>query len=64
MSSTSAMRGTLRSMKRPSAIRLAAMSLRAEFLAPPTRTLPANGPPGRTTKRSTGLKYGRSRGGL
>src|SRR5437016_12265049 len=53
MSSTSAMRGTLRSMKRPSAIRLAAISLRAEFLAPSIRTGPSRGPLGRTMIRST-----------
>src|SRR4030088_2291650 len=37
------------------------MSLRAEFLAPPPRTEPESGGPGRTTKRSTDPKYARSR---
>ena len=36
----------------PSARRVAAISLSTEFLAPPTRTLPSSGPPGRTTMRS------------
>ena len=53
MISTSAMRGTLRSTKRPSAMRLAAMSLRAEFFAPSILTAPSRDPLGRTMIRST-----------
>ena len=41
--STSAMRGTLRNTCSPSASSVAAISLRAEFLAPPTATEPDNG---------------------
>src|SRR5438477_222350 len=51
--STSAMWGTFRSTCSPSARMVAAISLRAEFLAPPTATLPSSGGPGRTTNRST-----------
>src|SRR5438552_8957627 len=44
--------GTLRRTCSPSASSVAARSLRAEFLAPPIRTVPESGGPGRTTKRS------------
>ena len=50
MISTSTMRGTPASTWRPGASRHAAISLSAEFLAPPARTVPCSGPPGRTTK--------------
>src|SRR5439155_25403417 len=58
MVSTSAMRGTLDSTYSPSASTVAAISLRAEFLAPDTRTEPSRGPPGRTmTRLLTAQKY-------
>ena len=49
MISTSAMWGTLCRTKSPSASTVAAISLSTEFLAPLTRTVPDNGPDGRTT---------------
>ena len=49
MISTSTMRGTFRRTKRPGAMRLAAISLRAEFFAPSMRTLPSSGALPRTT---------------
>ena len=54
MMSTSAIRGTLRRVCRPSASRQAAISLSAEFLAPPALTVPRSGPLARITKLSTG----------
>ncbi len=60
MVSTSVMRGTLRSTCTPSASRVAAISLSTEFLAPPARTVPDRGGPGRTTKRSTAPSIARS----
>ena len=53
MDSTSLMWGTLLRTVRPSASRQATISLRAEFLAPPARTVPCRGPFGRTTICST-----------
>ena len=49
MVSTSEMRGTLERTVHPSASRQAAISLRAEFLAPPALTVPRSGPLGSTT---------------
>src|SRR5205823_12880532 len=54
MISTSMMRGTLRRVNSPSAMRVAAISLRTEFFAPSIGTVPSRGRPGRTTNRSTG----------
>src|SRR3984885_11331971 len=53
MVSTSEMRGTLESTLQPSARRQAAISLSAEFFAPPALTVPWSGPLGRTTISST-----------
>ena len=47
--STSLMRGTLESTVRPSANRQPAISLSAEFFAPPAVTVPRSGPLGSTT---------------
>ena len=47
--STSLMRGTLESTVRPSASRQPAISLSAEFFAPPALTVPRSGPLGSTT---------------
>src|SRR5688572_1850530 len=52
MISTSTIRGTLCSTNSPSARSEAAMSLRTEFFAPLTCTVPDSGPPGRRTRRS------------
>ncbi len=60
MISTSVIDGTFRRWCSPSASRVAAISLRAEFLAPPTRTVPSSGPLGRTMIWLTGPKYCRS----
>ena len=49
MVSTSEMRGTLESTVQPSASREAAISLSAEFFAPPALTVPWSGPLGSTT---------------
>ena len=48
MSSTSTIPGTLESVYSPSARMAAAISFSTEFLAPPTVTVPARGPAGRT----------------
>ena len=53
MVSTSEMRGTLDSTVVPSASRQAAISLKAEFFAPPALTVPRSGPLGSTTISST-----------
>ncbi len=60
MMSTSVMRGTLVRTWRPSASRHAAISFSTEFLAPPARTVPARGPLGVTTNRSTGTSMARA----
>src|SRR3954470_15594528 len=57
MVSTSAMRGTFPSRYSPSASSVAAISLSTEFLAPPIRTEPSKGGPGRTTSCCTGDQY-------
>ena len=59
MESTSSMRGTLCSTVLPSASRQATISLRAEFLAPPARTVPPSGPLGRTTISCTASSIAR-----
>src|SRR5258708_32815069 len=51
--STSEMRGTFESTVQPSASRQPAISLRAEFFAPPAVTVPWSGPLGSTTISST-----------
>src|ERR1700722_2139224 len=53
MIETSVISGTPDRTWRPSQRRQAAMSFRAEFLAPPARTVPFRGPLGRTTNRSS-----------
>src|ERR687893_96435 len=55
---TSRMSGTSSSVVRPGASSAAAMSLRALFLAPVTRTRPASVAPPVTSKHSTGSPYG------
>src|SRR3954469_884870 len=52
MVSTSAIRGTLVRTYSPSASTVAAISLRAEFLAPETRMAPSSGGPAHTKKQS------------
>ncbi len=54
------MRGTLRSTERPGASRVAAISLRAEFLAPEIRTEPASRAPPVTKRRSISASYRRA----
>src|ERR1700712_942666 len=54
MTATSRMSGTLWITERPGASRAAAISFRAEFLAPPTYTVPDNGRgsgPSETTRK-------------
>ena len=64
MTCTSEISGTLVSVVVPGASRVAAMSFRAEFLAPETRTVPSSGCPPSTrmmSKRMTFQKKARKR---
>src|SRR3712207_6146192 len=61
MIATSRMSGTSSIVVRPAASSAAAMSLRALFLAPVTRTLPVRAVPPVTSKHSTGPPYGGGR---
>src|SRR3712207_3980364 len=61
MIATSRMSGTSSMVVRPEASSAAAMSLRALFLAPVTRTLPVRAVPPVTSKHSTGPPYGGGR---
>src|SRR3954468_4681150 len=58
MIETSRMSGTSSSVVRPGANRAAAMSFRALFFAPVTRTRPRSCAPPVTSKQSTGSPYG------
>ena len=59
MISTSTMWGTPHSTWRPSASRQAAISFRAEFLAPPARTEPRRGPLSMDDELVHALQYDR-----
>src|SRR3712207_9457082 len=58
MIATSRMSGTSSMVVRPAASSAAAMSLRALFFAPVTRTRPVRAVPPVTSKHSTGSPYG------